>query len=1185
MNDGRGRPFEPFDLSILAAPDARLWLSAHSEQGSVYGVPRNAPSWKFGAGPQAPVEWLTEAVAQARPDAPDDARRVGRILMELAFDVPEVATLLHQTRGVAASRGAQLLVRVLAAPQELSALPWELLLDPQQPDRFLTMARDCHVVRAARSRTYPVKRAVIEPPLNMLLVLSSPLREGPSDTEAPFDLYEEKRSLLAELQPLVERGLLNVEVEDRPSIDRLRTRIAGRGRGFHLLHYLGHAQPAGLKLEQPNGRGRLVPSAEFSLLLQQMPDLRLAVFAGCETALAPKAIEGEVAWPGMLSTADHFVRDACPMVIGMQAVLPFGTERLLTRYFYQALTGGQSVAEALRQARLAIADDDVETLRQARASTGDDTAGPGLLNWAVPTLFVGGSEPVALIDLNTRAKSLPPVRRIGLRLGVRQGELRFISRLTEMREAIDALSATRSATPSQRNVRVVMIVGLPGTGKTSFLDRVVEELDPGVAYLLVSVGRLLEEEDPLLFLAQRVAEIVNQTGRQAPAQGRDNSAVWWERLLEVLAETPLALALDDANRLRGDGAGEVRLREALIDLTKRRGRTRLALAADDDLAQVTGGLAAGQVRTIRLQALSWPEVWQWIRRNLPVLTRFGDALLAPFYADLPRLEDWERLAERIAGERRFDSRKLSAVVRQISGSAASATTTTLAPSTGSDSATPIFGASKAATGPATGPASTQGPAPAAGAAAETAPRAVRVAVAGPFMRRKSDEFARAITQFAAEHGVAGRVAGPTSADTVSRLAELVPLASPFGPKGDASDAKLVSWLDQAVLDEADIILLDFGSEVDSPTWNAGLGAVAARNRLIVAAGGNDKKPVFPAWSPHVLAVGALQLDGAEAPYSVYFPEVDKPELFAPNSVAGTALAAVITDPTIVGTSTSALHVVAAAIVVWATDRGLSARDVRTILVETAAPLSGGKPPRAVDVDAALMRTRRQLLVDALEKGPLHLAELLATTGMRPEHALPILDAAAADGSLRRTTQDGQDRYENPDAVYLAYTRLRETPFSATRTVELTRLVERVQTLARRGRYRSDEVRALWDSGLEARRVSALAILQAEPRLGSASILVEAIDSPRSPFELYQALVAVTIMLDSLDPATKAEVGAAIERALSSSDMLGPTTEQAAMARAILARVEGRPAKPAPDTASVPAVSRRGSTKMANPRRF
>ena len=221
----RARAFEIFDVSILAAQDGNLWLSAHSDQGSVYGVPRPAPTWQFEGSTQAPVQWLTEAVAQARPDAAGHARRIGETLRALTFDVAEVATLFHQTRGVAASRGAQLLVRILAAPHELSALPWELLLDPQQPDRFLTMARDCHVVRAARSRTYPVKRAPIEPPLNMLLVLSSPLRDGPSDSEAPFDLYEEKRSLLAELQPLVDRGLLTIEVEDRPSIDRLRTHI------------------------------------------------------------------------------------------------------------------------------------------------------------------------------------------------------------------------------------------------------------------------------------------------------------------------------------------------------------------------------------------------------------------------------------------------------------------------------------------------------------------------------------------------------------------------------------------------------------------------------------------------------------------------------------------------------------------------------------------------------------------------------------------------------------------------------------------------------------------------------------------------------------------------------------------------------------------------------------------------
>lgn len=158
-----------------------------------------------------------------------------------------------------------------------------------------------------------------------------------------------------------------------------------------------------------------------------------------------------------MSAADYCVRDACPMVVGMQAVLPFGTERILTRFFYQALTAGQPVAEALRLARLAIA--------------GDEHAGGSLLNWAVPCLFVGGSEPGPLADPD--AKAAPPARerRVALRLGVRQGELRFISRLAEVRTAVDILSGRSDA-------RLLLVLGPSSTGKTSPLDRALEELDP-----------------------------------------------------------------------------------------------------------------------------------------------------------------------------------------------------------------------------------------------------------------------------------------------------------------------------------------------------------------------------------------------------------------------------------------------------------------------------------------------------------------------------------------------------------------------------------------------------------------------------------------------------------------------------------------------------------------------------------
>jgi hypothetical protein len=1065
------------------------------------------PEWSTTAGHATPVEWLCEAIGQARVDASAEARAVGEQLHDLAFGVPEIATLFQRTRGVAGSRGAQVLVRVLAAPQALSAWPWELLIDPHQTDGFLTMARDTHVVRAGRARTYPVRQAAIAPPLQLLLVLSSPLREGPTDTETPFDLYEEKRSLLGELAPLVERGLLRVEVEDRPSIERLRSRMGAERRGFHVLHYLGHAQPAGLKLEQRTGRGRIVPSAEFSRLLQQLPDLRLAVFAGCETARAPADVD-ESHWPGQLSTADYCVRDACPMVVGMQAVLPFGTERLFTRYFYQAVTGGQTVAEAARLARLAIAD--------------DEHAGGRLLNWAVPCLFVGGSQPVALVDPDARAVAPPPQRRTGLRLGVRQGELRFISRLAELREAVDVLS-------SLSNVRLLMVVGLPGTGKTAFLDRAVEELDAKVAYLLVSVERLLEEEDALQFLCQRVAEVVGRTGRKTPPQGRDDPRVWWERLLEVVADTPLALALDDADRLRGDDERVVALREALIELTQRRGRTRLALAGSEELAAMTTPLGAGQVRTIRLQALSWPEVWQWIRRNLPVLTRFGESNLAAYYADLPRLEDWERLADAITSATATGD--VPALVRRIGADLGTPSPTA------AGSPPPVFGETASA--------------PASGTAAPVAHRTLRVAVAGPHTEGRTEEFARGITQFAAEHHVAGRVVGAPTADGVSRLAELLPLDSPFGADGRASMATITTWLDKARAADANVILLDFGSNEPSSVWDRLLGGLASDGRLVIAAGGIGQ-PTYPAWCAAALGVGALEPDGTPAAYSIYDPEARKPELYAPKTVDNSPLEVLVAERGAEGPSFAAMYAVAAAIVVWATDRGLSADDVRATLVETAKPLTTPKGEiRCLDVAAALRRTRHQLLLDALEWRPLGLYELLAETGMRPELALPILDHAVERHELRRVTRSGDERYENPDAVYLAYGRLRDAPDSPTRTAELSRLIERVRTLARRGRYQSDEVAAMWDSGVEARRVSALAVMQAVPQLGSVDIVADAIAAPRTPLEQCEALRAALALSPSLAAADRRRVRDAIEGQRRAGGTISPRSDQRALAKQVL----------------------------------
>lgn len=175
--------FEELEISVLRAGD-HVWLSAQSRMGSVFAVRRSIPEWKLpndvtGQSIDAPSDWLTDTVRHARTDAASPALDVGKVLTDLVFGVPEIVTLLQQSRGIAQTSGTQLLLRVLAAPQDVCAWPWELLLDPQRPDKFLAMARDVHVVRSGRSRTYPIRQAPIEPPLNLLLVMSSPCGRVP----------------------------------------------------------------------------------------------------------------------------------------------------------------------------------------------------------------------------------------------------------------------------------------------------------------------------------------------------------------------------------------------------------------------------------------------------------------------------------------------------------------------------------------------------------------------------------------------------------------------------------------------------------------------------------------------------------------------------------------------------------------------------------------------------------------------------------------------------------------------------------------------------------------------------------------------------------------------------------------------------------------------------------------------
>lgn len=939
--------FEALDLSVLVAGDGGVWISARSRMGAVYAVSGRGEGWSL-EDLEDESSRLPDHVQHA-DRVPDEAIQLGTMLKDLLFGDPEILALFQRTRGAAADQARPVLVGVLGAPRQAAALPWELTLDPEGGrHEFLTLAPDVHVVRLPRVRMYPIRNDPIAAPLQVLLVLSSPIVSSSGDDSLTFDLYEEKRNMLDELAPLVDAGLLVVDVEDHPSLENLRRRISGRRRGYHVVHYLGHALATELMLEDRLGNERKVDATIFTELLQANPDLRLVVYAGCLTASLPEPDDGPRRddLTSGVSIADLSVRVASPAVIGMQAVLPFRTERLFARFFYRAIAGGRTLADAVQHARAGIRR--------------DEFVGGGRLDWAVPALFLGGVQPTALVDPSAPAATAQRRRRAELKLGLEEGERVAFARPVALREAIDILSGRRSN-------RVVLITGEPDV-RIPFVGRLLDDLGDDVDLVLYAgVEEFPAGSDPVeqlcVWLAEKLTQLDGGTRARATAWSGEE---WWKRLLEDLVDVRAVVALDGIDALPDEGA--VALGRALEDLILRRTRARVLLSGSGSKEPLLGERARRRATPIPLRPLAWEEVWRWMRRNVPEVARYGAAHVQSLYeAGLQDdLELWTRLGEEAATRFTGDAKELARLAEEV-----------------------LADRAPRSEGPSRPP--------------------LRAALTNPEIAGRVNEFADWMTALATEHKVGGRVLDPGRAGERSPIAELVPVETPFSEAGSADTFDIMQWVQQVIEEHADIVLLDFGA-IGQLELSSRLSQLAkSLGALLIAAGGNtgDRGPVYPAWSQGILAVGALAADGMPASYSTWDPAAGKPDIFAPEDLSWAGGAGFVQEGQH-GTSFAALGVTATALLVWFVDRSLSPADVRRTVLQSArrrrVTHNGRRVQiRTLDLGAALARVRTQLLLAALRNGPMGQRELLATTGLPSDIALALLEPLLDRGTLRRFT--------------------------------------------------------------------------------------------------------------------------------------------------------------------------------------
>lgn len=246
----------------------------------------------------------------------------------------------------------------------INSLPWEHVWDPHRKC-FLSVDLSTPLVRdfaVGLGKDEPP----IESPLRILVVDASPI------DHSFLDLEKELERLAEVFGPLVESEQVDLIGLEEKSPEALHDAL--RDEGVHILHLMGHgsynerAGNGAVYLEKPGGREDEVSGVELASLLNGIPELRLVVLNACKTAL----YSGRPASPlnsGVASALLEQVR--IPAVVAHRANIRDATAIDFSEVFYGRIAKGDSVEEAMTDARLLLQDRGME--------------------WSVPALFLAGA--------------------------------------------------------------------------------------------------------------------------------------------------------------------------------------------------------------------------------------------------------------------------------------------------------------------------------------------------------------------------------------------------------------------------------------------------------------------------------------------------------------------------------------------------------------------------------------------------------------------------------------------------------------------------------------------------------------------------------------------------------------------------------------------------------------------------
>ncbi len=296
-----------------------------------------------------------EGRAPAMPDA-KELRALGRDLFETLLP-GDVRRLYDSARSLQPDGILDLVLTSMI--DWVADKPWELAFDPSRREYLATSC--VNIVRNVFTAV-PAERPARRSGRLRVLVVSSRPHGVP-----PVAAREETVRIRAAFRDLVDAGLARIEPLPRATPERLQRRLA-EGR-VDVLHFIGHgafdpgSREGSVLMEDASGRPRPLAFDSFRQIVCRR-GLRLVFLNACETARG-----GRSDWNRGVAPA--LVAAGLPAVVANQYSVLDAAATAFAADFYAQLARGKALADAAREARLAVG--------REHGTTGID--------WAVPVLF------------------------------------------------------------------------------------------------------------------------------------------------------------------------------------------------------------------------------------------------------------------------------------------------------------------------------------------------------------------------------------------------------------------------------------------------------------------------------------------------------------------------------------------------------------------------------------------------------------------------------------------------------------------------------------------------------------------------------------------------------------------------------------------------------------------------------